>query len=67
MENGSQQSVTEYVREKLQIAYYRINGMKFPVRILDARKVWGRVDVLVEPVGGEGSKWVEKSAISVKE
>ena len=57
MENGSQISVTVGVANKT--AQYRINGMTFPVRILDARKVWGRVDALITPIGGEGEKWVE--------
>ncbi len=33
------------------------------VRILDARKVYGRIDVLVMPISGEGETWVSESRI----
>lgn len=29
-----------------------------PVTVLDVRKVFQRIDVLVTPVGGNGSQWV---------
>lgn len=63
MTNGSQLSVTVGVANKL--AKYKCNGMMFPVRILDARKVYGRVDALITPIGGDGEKWVEASQLIV--
>ena len=33
-------------------------GLRINVRIIDARKAYGRIDVLVEPIGGEGEAWV---------
>lgn len=63
MENGSQLTITTAVSQQLQQGIYRHNGMDFPVRVLDCRKVWGRVDLLVSPVGGTGEKWVEQSAV----
>lgn len=61
MENGSQTSVTTAV--KGETGLYKCNGLSFPVRILDARKVYGRIDVQIQPVGGEGERWVEASAV----
>ena len=41
-----------------------LGGFTIPVRILDARENFGRVDVLVEPITGEGQAWY--SADNVK-
>lgn len=32
--------------------------MRIRVRIVNARKVWSRVDYLVTPVAGSGEQWV---------
>lgn len=32
--------------------------LSVPVTVIDARTHWGRVDVLVTPVGGTGEAWV---------
>ena len=58
MENGSVQSVTAAVQA--ETASYQVGGMTIPVTILDCRKIWGRVDCLITPVGGAGQQWVEK-------
>ena len=34
------------------------------IRSLDAREVYGRLDVLVEPVAGTGQAWVSESRIA---
>ena len=34
------------------------------VRSLDAREVYGRLDILVEPVAGTGKAWVSESRIA---
>ena len=34
------------------------------VRSLDAREVYGRLDILVEPVAGTGEAWVSESRIA---
>lgn len=39
-------------------------GIKFTCVIIDARTSWNRVDVLIQPMAGEGQVWV--SAASVK-
>lgn len=65
MENGSQLSVTEWIKNDVRGGLYRFNGMAFAVHVLDARKVWGRVDLLISPVNGEGQKWVEASTVKL--
>lgn len=37
------------------------------VRSLDAREVYGRLDILVEPVAGTGKAWVSESRIAWQE
>ena len=38
----------------------------FEVEILDARANYGRVDVLVTPVAGSGSVWVNAERVKVR-
>lgn len=65
MTNGSQLTVTLAI--KGQRALYRCNGIDFPVIILDARKVWGRIDALITPVGGNGEKWIQADQLTMVE
>lgn len=45
-----------------------VNGSLYiPVVITDAREVFGRVDVCIEPVGGSGSQWVSRAAVRLTE
>ena len=37
-----------------------------PVRVLDARQVWNRVDFLVEPVHGTGQRWVSAERVTLE-
>jgi hypothetical protein len=41
--------------------------MKFPVRILDTKKAFGRIDALIEPIGGQGQKWIDASQLTMIE
>lgn len=42
---------------------FSCRGLRFPVDILDSRARWGRIDLLITPVGGEGSIWVESQSV----
>lgn len=43
-----------------------VNGTLYiPVVITDAREVFGRVDVCIEPVGGSGQQWVSRSNVRI--
>ncbi len=34
------------------------DGLAFCVRVIDRRKLFGREEYLIEPVGGKGQRWV---------
>ena len=36
-------------------------GVRVPIRIVNARLRWGREDVLIRPLRGKGSTWIEVS------
>ena len=40
-------------------------GLSVPVRIVDARENFGRMDVLVTPEGGSGQAWVSAERVKV--
>ena len=42
---------------------YLINAASFPVTIIDAREHFGRIDIEIEPIGGSGAIWVERSSV----
>jgi hypothetical protein len=39
--------------------YIQFGKMKIKVKVIDARKSYGRDDVLITPVSGSGSQWVD--------
>lgn len=41
------------------------SNLRIPVTIHDTREVWGRRDVLVEPLGGSGTAWVDVGRIDL--
>lgn len=45
---------------------YTINGeiLRIPVRVVQERQHFGRVDYLVEPLGGSGTRWVKATKVS---
>ena len=63
MINGQQYSETKNIVSKFaeKTVYYHMNEMQFLVRVLDIRVVWNRTDLLITPINGLGSKWVEAS------
>jgi len=48
------------VRDTYVDKYGRVNaaGFTIHVKIKDARSAYGRIDLLVTPVAGSGTKWV---------
>jgi hypothetical protein len=48
-------------------AVYIINTMALTVLIIDARECYGQAQVLIAPVNGSGSNWVNLSSIALKE
>lgn len=41
--------------------------LKVPVKVKDARSMFGRVDLLVTPVGGEGEVWMDAAGVTLSE
>ena len=46
---------------------YLIGSASYPVTIIDARELFGRVDVCITPINGEGEQWVTRSAVRITE
>ena len=44
-------------------AIWHIFDLEIPVEIVDARQNFGRTDVQVKPVGGNGTHWISDRAI----
>lgn len=38
-------------------------GIMFTCIIIDARTAWNRIDVLIEPIDGEGQVWVSAASV----
>lgn len=39
--------------------YVDINGIRVRVKITDTRQAYGRFDLCVTPVAGDGSRWID--------
>ena len=39
--------------------YVDINGIRVNVRVTDTRQAYGRFDLCVTPIAGEGSRWID--------
>jgi len=57
----SAKELTQYVGK---LGGYRVGELRVNVRILDARVSFGRLDLEIAPIAGNGAQWV--SADSVK-
>ena len=42
-------------------------GFIVPIRVLDTRVICNRVDLRIEPEGGEGSAWVKLANLKLQE
>ena len=43
-----------------------VTGMTITVKVIDASQSYGRLDLCVEPICGEGSRWVEYRKVELK-
>jgi hypothetical protein len=48
-----------------KVGKYSIHGVVFPVVIMDARKVYGRLDYQVMPLNGSGLAWFAADRITL--
>lgn len=46
-------------------AVYAINELSVEVEIIDARTRFGHLDLLVQPITGSGTRWVERKNLSM--
>lgn len=56
-------SVAELAKAIGQVGTLNLEGLVIPVKVRDVRQQWGRVDYWVEPVGGDGLKWVSAERV----
>jgi len=47
-------------------AYWMYKEMIIPIKIMDIRQVFKRIDVLITPEGGLGKRWVSSEKVKVK-
>jgi hypothetical protein len=43
--------------------FVQFDKMRIKVKVLDARKSFGRDDVLVTPVAGDGEQWIDLTRV----
>lgn len=48
-------------------AYKPGSPMVIPVTVVDVRPSYGRVDVAIEPVNGDGAAWVDSKSVKIEE
>lgn len=48
-----------------RVGLLMIDSLRVPVEVLDSRYTFGRTDLLVSPVGGNGQQWVERARVDV--
>jgi len=48
-------------------AFLRVEAFSVMVEIMDVKQAYGNTRYLVEPIGGHGEAWVDKSRIKIVE
>lgn len=56
--------IKKYVGEPATLTV--LLSLSVPIEIKDVKEVFGRVDLLVTPVGGSGEKWVSSDSVVMK-
>lgn len=57
-------TLSEYIGQTL---VYPVNKLRFPVKVLDTRQMYGRTDLLITPVSGSGEQWVSAESCKQQE
>jgi len=47
--------------------HYHVQGMKFAVRVLDARVSFGAVQLQIAPCSGSGTAWVTQDSVMLSD
>lgn len=48
-----------------QTGRFTVNGLTIQIKVQDARVRFGHVDLLLTPVAGNGSRWVESTRVAL--
>jgi hypothetical protein len=59
--------LAEVVGQRCMVTVWLSDSITFPAQITDVRKVYGRLDYRITPVGGEGEIWVGSDRCKVSE
>jgi hypothetical protein len=59
-------TLMQYVGRLGTLASERSAGLRTRVRIVDARRSFGRTDVLVTPLDGDGESWVALARVELE-
>jgi hypothetical protein len=46
------------------VAWITIGSLVFEVKILDVKQAYGRIDVLITPISGQGQRWIQASKLN---
>lgn len=57
--------LTQYIGQKLE--WQASTKVTVSVKILDARETFGRTDLLITPVSGQGEQWVSSESCKPQE
>jgi hypothetical protein len=60
-------SVKDLAKAIGRTGLYHVGTLKFDVKVMDVRQVFGRIDFLVTPEHGNGQQWVESSRVQLDE
>ena len=48
----------------MQAMWNTKSGLRFEIVIKDVRERFGLIDYLIEPIAGDGQKWVEENSVN---
>lgn len=61
----AENNVTELAELIGRVGEWVIGPIGVRVRVIDARRVFNRLDLKIEPVAGSGQKWVSSEAVAL--
>lgn len=57
---------TRLAKYRGRLADLEVDDLSVGVNITDARESFGRIDVYVTPIEGQGSKWVDSKRVTLR-
>lgn len=62
--NSNRQTVRELIPAIGAHVAVRFESIEIKCRVLDAKNAYGKVRLLIEPISGNGSQWIELSRVA---